>query len=112
MNPYKIIPTLILVALAAWFLMKTDQQETSPDSGSLDNAKTAPYGSWDSPLTAASIFEGADNVSSLMIEDNQLYFIEARASADGRNILVRLNEDRDVDQLTPSDISVRTRVHE
>ena len=112
MTRKNIILILIVAALAIWTLMKTDQQETSPDSGSLDNAKMAPYGSWDSPLTAASIFEGADNVSSLSIEDDQLYFIEARASADGRNILVRLNENGEVDQLTPSDISVRTRVHE
>ncbi len=73
---------------------------------------TATYGSWESPITAASIFEASDNISTLTVEDNELYFIERRASANGRNILVKLDENNQAIQLTPSEISVRSRVHE
>ena len=97
--------TLILIAIMTSAGIFTD-------SASQVNVTIAPYGAWESPFTAASIFEGADSVSNLLIEDDQLYFIERRASANGRNILVRLNKNGSPEQLTPSDISVRSRVHE
>lgn len=72
----------------------------------------APYGTWVSPLTALSIFESSDNIGYLTVETNQLYFVEARAAAEGRNILVKLDASGDLQQLTSSSISVRSRVHE
>ncbi len=97
--------TLILIVMAI-------SAGVFADSASQVNVTIVPYGAWESPLTAASIFEGADSVSNLLIEDDRLYFIEKRASANGRNILVRLNENGSPEQLTSSDISVRSRVHE
>lgn len=81
------------------------------------NSTTAPYGAWQygawqSPVTAASIFEAADNVSYLSVENNQLYFVESKASANGKNVLFKLSAQNTAIQLTSSDVSVRTRVHE
>jgi tRNA 2-selenouridine synthase SelU len=45
---------------------------------------TAAYGAWQSPISAASIFEASDNVSYLSVENNQLYFVESKASANGK----------------------------
>jgi dipeptidyl aminopeptidase/acylaminoacyl peptidase len=73
---------------------------------------TAAYGSWGSPITAASIFEASDNVSYLAVENNQLYFIESKASANGKNVLFKLNKSNTAIQLTSSEVSVRSRVHE
>lgn len=73
---------------------------------------TAAYGSWGSPITAASIFEASDNVSYLAVENNQLYFVESKASANGKNVLFKLNESNTAIQLTSSEVSVRSRVHE
>jgi hypothetical protein len=112
MNAKNMALILIIVAMGAGILIKIQQQQKFPSSKSQVNVTIAPYGAWESPLTAASIFERADNISYLLIEDDQLYFIERRASANGRNILVRLNENSNLDQLTSSDISVRSRVHE
>ena len=72
----------------------------------------APYGSWASPLIASSIFESSDNIGYLTVEASELYFIEARAAAEGRNILVKLAVNGDLQPLTSSSLSVRTRVHE
>ena len=80
-----------------------------PDKGA---AEVAPYGAWASPHSAADIFADADYVSELFADGDQLYFIEKRASANGRNVLVRLGRDNTVEQLTDSEISVRSRVHE
>ena len=112
MNLKNIILVAIVLLLGVGVFTLTRQQEPPPRPEPQVNVNIAPYGAWESPLTAASIFEGADDISSLMVEDDKLFFIERRASANGRNILVKLNENHDVDQLTPSDISVRARVHE
>jgi tRNA 2-selenouridine synthase SelU len=73
---------------------------------------TAAYGAWQSPISAASTFEASDNVSYLSVENNQLYFVESKASANGKNILFKLNQKNTAVQLTLSEISVRSRVHE
>ncbi|MGI9200143.1 MAG: prolyl oligopeptidase family serine peptidase [Woeseiaceae bacterium] len=75
-------------------------------------AEVAPYGAWESPQSAADIFAGTDHVSELFADGDQIYFIEKRASADGRNVLVRLNANNTPEQLTDSAISIRSRVHE
>jgi dipeptidyl aminopeptidase/acylaminoacyl peptidase len=79
--------------------------------------KVAPYGAWESPLTAASIFESSDHVLSLSAnsvskEDASLYFLESRAANNGKNILAKLYNNRKVTTLTDPDLSVRSRVHE
>jgi dipeptidyl aminopeptidase/acylaminoacyl peptidase len=112
MNAKNMTLILIVVAMSAGIFITINQQQKSPSSVAQVNVAIAPHGAWESPLTAASIFESADNISYLLIEDDQLYFIERRASANGRNILVRLNENSSPDQLTSSDMSVRSRVHE
>ncbi len=109
-NAKVIILVVIVAGLGGWFFMQNNNSDTMPEN--LDNTTTAAYGSWESPVTAASIFEASDNISTLTVEDNELYFIERRASANGRNILVKLDENNEAIQLTPSEISVRTRVHE
>lgn len=76
------------------------------------NAEVAPFGTWESPHSAADIFAGTDYVAELFAADGHLYFIEKRATANGRNILVRLDEENKPVQLTDSAISVRSRVHE
>lgn len=76
------------------------------------NYTTAAYGAWQSPITAASIFEASDNVSYLTVENNQLYFIESKASANGKNVLLKLSPQNTAVPLTSSKVSVRTRVHE
>ncbi|WP_339724397.1 S9 family peptidase [uncultured Paraglaciecola sp.] len=76
------------------------------------NYTTAAYGAWQSPITAASIFEASDNVSYLTVENDQLYFVESKASANGKNVLFKLSPQNTAIKLTSTEVSVRTRVHE
>ncbi|WP_340677236.1 S9 family peptidase [Paraglaciecola sp.] len=76
------------------------------------NQTTAAYGSWQSPITAASIFAAADNVSYLTVANNQLFFVESKAAANGKNVLFKLDQQNTAVQLTSSEVSVRSRVHE
>ena len=103
----KIIIILILLVITVYLVFKPNTE--APE---LMNQNTAAYGAWQSPITAASIFEASDNVSYLTVENNQLYFVESRASANGKNILFKLNNRNTAIPLTSSGISVRSRVHE
>lgn len=112
MNARKWALALIIAVIFVVISSKLGQDDMSSDNPSDTDVKVAPYGSWASPLTAASIFEGEDIISELTVDGDYLYFIERKASANGRNVLMRLGEDRTVEQLTSSDFSVRSRVHE
>jgi dipeptidyl aminopeptidase/acylaminoacyl peptidase len=74
----------------------------------------APYGSWKSPITAASIAEGAITLGgaawsngSIEGQPPALYWLEQRASQGGRSVIVKDGVD-----LTPEGFNVRTQVHE
>ncbi|UGQ46549.1 S9 family peptidase [Massilia endophytica] len=73
---------------------------------------TAPYGTWPSPIEAATVAAGSVPLSSLMVgEGTDLYWLEGRAAEAGRNTLKRLHGER-VEELTPAPLNVRSRVHE
>jgi len=107
MNSKIVIIISILVVITVYLVFKANSK--APESMS---HTIAAYGAWQSPISAASIFEASDNVSYLTVENNQLYFVESKASANGKNILFKLNQKNTAVQLTSSEISVRSRVHE
>jgi dipeptidyl aminopeptidase/acylaminoacyl peptidase len=107
-NTKALVLILILAVVGIWSIMTRDKNSLE----NKDNINMTSYGTWESPVTAASIFEASDNISTLSVEGDQLYFIERRASANGRNILVKLDENNKPVQLTSSEISVRSQVHE
>lgn len=75
---------------------------------------TAPFGTWPSPIEAATVAAGSVPLSSLMLggdDGMDLYWLEGRAAEAGRNALQRLHGEQ-IDELTPAPFNVRTRVHE
>jgi dipeptidyl aminopeptidase/acylaminoacyl peptidase len=106
-NAKRVIIISILFVITVYLVFKANSQ--APESMS---HTTAVYGAWQSPISAASIFEASDNVSYLSVENNQLYFVESKASANGKNILFKLNQKNVAVQLTSNEVSVRSRVHE
>jgi dipeptidyl aminopeptidase/acylaminoacyl peptidase len=67
----------------------------------------APYGSWRSPITAASIAEGAVTLGGAVAGPDGLRWTEQRASEGGRTVIVHDGVD-----VTPEGFNVRTAVHE
>ena len=47
-----------------------------------------------------------------MIDGDDIYWIEGRPQESGRNVLVRRRIDGSIEDVTPADFNVRTRVHE
>jgi dipeptidyl aminopeptidase/acylaminoacyl peptidase len=73
--------------------------------------KTAPYGSWKSPITSDLIVKESLALGQVRMHGDDIYWIEMRPSEGGRQVIVRHTADRTVD-VTPPGFNARTRVHE
>ena len=74
--------------------------------------KTAPYGSWLSPITSDLIVAESIGLSDILIDGDDIYWIEARPREAGRCVVVRRTADGKRTDMTPAPFSARTRVHE
>jgi dipeptidyl aminopeptidase/acylaminoacyl peptidase len=74
--------------------------------------ETLPYGSWPSPITAASLVERAVSLSGLQASNGALYWIEARPAEAGRQVIVRWAPGTEPVDVLPAPFSARTTVHE
>ncbi len=74
--------------------------------------ETAPYGSWRSPLTAATIVAGARRFIQVLLDEQALSWIEMRPEEGGRYALVSVGADGARRDLLPAGYSARTLVHE
>lgn len=83
-------------------------------------SKTAPFGSWASPITASFITESGVGLSGLAVGpvSGDLFWIERRPKEGGRSVLCRRApsdasaSERGAVDVTPAGTNVRTRVHE
>ncbi|MFI4920320.1 MAG: S9 family peptidase, partial [Gammaproteobacteria bacterium] len=74
--------------------------------------RAAPCGSWPSPLSVAAAAGAQLRYSQPQVAGGDYYWIESRPQEDGRAVLVRSDGERDIRDLTPAPLSVRSRVHE
>ena len=72
----------------------------------------APYGAWVSPVSIELVTEAAIGLSGLSVDGQDLYWLEARPSENGRTALCRRRADGEIEDLTPPPFSVGSRVHE
>ncbi|TQV81562.1 S9 family peptidase [Aliikangiella coralliicola] len=73
---------------------------------------TKPYGSWKSDLTADVLAHKGKRFGHMTLDNGSLYWLEVRASEKGRGVLMRSSSDNLCEEVLPSEISVRTKVHE
>jgi dipeptidyl aminopeptidase/acylaminoacyl peptidase len=74
--------------------------------------QTAPYGSWKSPITSDLIVAGTVSLGQVMLDSEDVYWIESRPAEKGRSVIVRRTPDGETADVTPAPFNVRTRVHE
>ncbi|MDG1438429.1 MAG: prolyl oligopeptidase family serine peptidase [Emcibacteraceae bacterium] len=77
-----------------------------------DDAVEAPYGSWESPITAELTTQNAVGLRSVRLDGDDLYWIESRPEEGGRRAIVKRDADGNVTDAIPEEFSSRTRVHE
>ena len=73
--------------------------------------KTAPFGTWKSPITSDLIVAKTVGLGSPTVDGDDFYWVESRPSEAGRNVIVRQRDGR-ADELNPAPMNARTRVHE
>src|SRR5580704_3000039 len=71
-----------------------------------------PYGAWVSPVSVELMTGAAIGLSGVRVDGQDLYWLEARPSENGRTVLCRRREDGEVADLTPPPFNVGSRVHE
>jgi dipeptidyl aminopeptidase/acylaminoacyl peptidase len=74
--------------------------------------KTAPYGSWKSPITSDLIVAQSITLSELCLDGGHVYWLEGRPQEQGRYVVVRADADGRPTDITPPPYNARTRVHE
>jgi dipeptidyl aminopeptidase/acylaminoacyl peptidase len=73
----------------------------------------APYGSWSSPIAAATVARAGRRLAFPAIAaDGAVWWAEGRPDEGGRVALMRQREGGEPERVTPEGINVRTRVHE
>lgn len=74
--------------------------------------RISPYGSWKSPLTSDRIVSESIKIGQIILDRDQIYWIESRPTEGGRSAIVQMTQDGSREILTPQPLNVRTRVHE
>ncbi len=74
--------------------------------------QVAPYGSWKSPITTDLIVSETIGLAQLILDGQNIYWIEMRPSEGGRSVIVQRTPEGRIEDLTPPPFSARTRVHE
>jgi dipeptidyl aminopeptidase/acylaminoacyl peptidase len=74
--------------------------------------KTAPYGSWKSPITSDLIVAQITILTDVRLAGDNIYWLEGRPQEQGRNVIVRAGPDGNAMDFTPAGFNARTRVHE
>lgn len=78
----------------------------------MESKTTAAYGTWQSPISADLIVQGALGLTSVSIDGDDIYWIEMRPAERGRYAIVRRNPSGIEEEILPAEMSARTRVHE
>src|SRR5262245_55759496 len=76
------------------------------------STKTAPYGSWKSPITSDLIVAQSITLSEVCLDGGHVYWLEGRPQEQGRCVVVRAGADGRATDITPPAYNARTRVHE
>jgi dipeptidyl aminopeptidase/acylaminoacyl peptidase len=72
----------------------------------------APYGSWGSPISSELITQGTVRLGDIVVDGNDIYWLESRPSEGGRYAIVRWSHDGTTTDVLPEPYNARTRVHE
>ncbi len=73
---------------------------------------TAPFGSWQSPITGESVTAAKMHLDSVVLDGVDTYWLESRPQEKGRMVIMRHDGQGQTSQITPEGFSVRNRVHE
>lgn len=71
-----------------------------------------PYGSWKSPITSELIAASGVRLGQTLFDGETLYWLEGRPTEGGRQVIVQMDEDGEIDDFIEPPYNARTLVHE
>jgi len=75
--------------------------------------KTAPYGTWESPISAELTTQAGLRFADLVAVDGEdVYWVESRPQEGGRSVIVRRSPTGAIDDVGPDDFNARTSANE
>jgi dipeptidyl aminopeptidase/acylaminoacyl peptidase len=74
--------------------------------------KVSPYGSWKSPITSDLIVAETIGLGEVMLDGQDVYWIESRPSEKGRSVIVKRTPDGQTTDVTPQGFNARTTANE
>ena len=78
----------------------------------MNSPQVASFGSWKSPITSDLIVSRTIGISSVVVNYDSIFWLEKRPQEQGRNLISGLFNQRELKSLTPSPLSVRSKIHE
>ena len=72
----------------------------------------APYGTWKSPLTSTMISSALIGLREVVLDGEDIYWLETRPMEGGRYVIVKRSPDGQTVDVNPPPFNARTRVHE
>jgi len=78
----------------------------------MNTPQTAPFGSWQSPISGSIVAAGSVPLAQPRIDEADIYWIEGRAQEAGRSVIVKAAAGGTKCELNPPPFNARTRVHE
>lgn len=72
----------------------------------------AAFGTWKSPISPETVAAGAIRLSRVLLDADDIYWIEGRPAEGGRSVIVKRDRSGQMFDMTPAPTDVRTRVHE
>jgi dipeptidyl aminopeptidase/acylaminoacyl peptidase len=103
--------TLLLLSACTTVPGPSNHVATSKESDPMPKF-SAPFGSWPSPISAATLAQASISMSDLRTHAGAVFWRESRPSEAGRQVLMRRDKAGVISTLTPLGFNVRTRVHE
>ena len=78
----------------------------------MNPSQVATFGSWKSPITSDLIVSKTIGIGEIVVNGNDVYWLEKRPQEKGRNSIVAYLDDRTIKNVTPEPMSVRSKIHE
>ena len=86
----------------------------------MNTSQIANFGSWKSPITSNLIVSKTIGIASIIVSQNDIYWLEKRPQEQGRNLIVGYFGDKTkaignqlgIKNVTPAPLSVRSKIHE
>ncbi len=102
---------LLVYGLASCHSARTFPSDSTRKDAAMTSTTSA-YGSWSSPISAATVSSAGIGMSDLRAHAASLFWRESRPLEKGRQVLMQRTPSGELLQWTAAEFNVRTRVHE